>query len=258
MTYSGGSTSANEFISKYASNGQLLNLYSDEWGANQSSLEGMSIADFKRYDDLYGANYRNHLLLISCESHNLSDSKLSDDLLKVFPKCKDQLKDYSDDVYYDPCFVLINLATKQMLAVVLGNKNRMFITDVENNESIPYDMDGDLTAQNLFGNSDRAYLSKFLKFDHAGIAHNFLKSLFEIGNHVYCRDCDCTEYLYGELSYAAPDDEGMYEVDGDTYTSEDRDEMMETHESYQKKIKTNNELLRKFFPKIDFESLCDY
>ena len=34
--------------------------------------------------------------------------------------------------------------------------------------------------------------------------------------------------------------------------------MMETHESYQKKIKTNNELLRKFFPKIDFESLCDY
>lgn len=258
MAYSGGTSLANQFISKYASNGNLLDLYSDVWIKKSKGLDGMSISDFKNYDTKYGTGYRNHMLLISCDWYENPKSNFSGDLIKVFPKYKDQLRSYSEHVYFDPSFVLINLATQQMLAVGLGRNNRLFLTDVATNSDVSMSLPNDISAQSLFGSGDKSYLSNFLKLDHAGLVYKFLASLNEMGNLVYSRDCDCTPYLYDELRYAEPDEDGMYEVDGDSYSEPERNEMVVAHEQQNKKIVAHEAFLMRFFPALDFDNLNEY
>jgi len=258
MTYSGGTSLANEFIVKYTSNGHLLDLYSDEWVKKKKDLEGMSTADFKSYDAKFGTEYKGHMLLIDCEWYESQESNFSKDLINVFPKYKDQLRDYSENVYYDPSFILINLVTKQMLAVGLGRKNGLFMTDVETNVSVELNSSNNLGAQALFGNLDKAYLANFLKLDHAGVVYKFLASLQEMGAMVYSRDCDCTEYLFYELQNSEPDEDGMFEVDGDTYSDEERSELIENFEQCQKVIKVHEDYLMSFFPNIDFCVINEY
>lgn len=258
MIYSGGTSLANEFIAKYASNGHLLDVYSDEWVKKKIGLDGMSIADFKSYDAKFGTEYKGHMLLIDCEWHESQESNFSKDLVNVFPKYKDQLRDYSESVYYDPSFILINLATQQMLAVGLGRNNRLFMTDVETNVSVEMNSSNNLVAQSVFGNTDKEYLSNFLQLDHAGIVLKFLVAVNGMGELVYTRDSECTEYLYGELLYAEADQDGSYEVDGDTYSDEERSEMLENHEQYQNQIKVHEGFLMCFFPRLDFDSLNEY
>lgn len=258
MSYVGGTVLANQFISKYTFSGHLLDLYSDEWISKNKGLDGMSTSDFKQYDGRYGKDYRNHMLLISCDWYESPTSNFSQDLVNVFPKYKDQLRDYSEQVYYDPSFILINLATQQMAAVGLGRNNQFFMTDVLTNADIPLSLPNDLSAQAILGNGDISYLSSFLKLDHAGILYQFLVSIAEMGELVYSRDCDCTEWLYEELSCAEVGEDGMYEVDGETYSPEDVNEMMATHEQYNKKIKVHEDFLMRLFPNLDLGSLNDY
>ena len=258
MAFTGGTSLAKQFISKYASNGNLLDLYSDEWIGKYKGLDGMSISDFKKYDAKYGTDYRNHMLLISCDWYENPKSNFSEDLLKVFPKYKYQLRNHSEHVYFDPSFVLINLATKQMATIGLGRKNRFFMTDVETNADISLNLPNDISAQALFGGGDRNYISNFLKLDHAGIVYKFLATLNEMGNLVYSRDCDCTPYLYEELRYAEPDEEGLYEIDGDSYSEPERNEMVTTHEQLNKKIKAHEGFLMHFFPPLEFDALNEY
>lgn len=258
MSYVGGTVLANQFISKYAASGNLLDLYSNEWVSKNKGLEEMGISNLKKYDAKFGTDYRNHMLLISCDWYENPESNFSEDLIKVFPKYKDQLRNYSEQVYFDPSFVFINLATKQMLAIGLGRNNQFFMTDVATSADIPFNLPNDLSAQSVFGNSDKTYLSNFLQLDHAGIVYKFLASLDEMGELVYSRDCDCTEWLYEELCSAELGEDGMYEVDGDTYSPEDRDEMMATHKQYNKRIAAHEGFLIHFFPNLDFGALNDY
>jgi hypothetical protein len=92
MVYPGGTLLPNHFISKYASSGNLLNLYSDECILNNKGIEGMSISDFKEYDSMYGADFRNHMLLISCDLNQGTNYEFSEELINVFPKYKNQLR----------------------------------------------------------------------------------------------------------------------------------------------------------------------
>ncbi len=258
MAYIGGTSLANKFISKYSSSGHLLDLYSDAWISKNKDFDGMSIADFKKYDAKFGTDYRNHILLISTDWYEDSESNFSEDLAQVFPKYKNQLRNYSDHVYFDPNFVLINLATKQMLAVGLGRNNRCFMNDVSSNSSVFMNLPNDLSAQAVFGKKDKTYFSDFLRLDHAGIVYKFLFTLNEIGPLVYTRDSECTPALYDELLMAEPDEDGVYEVYGDTFSEEDRNELIKVYEKLNQKVIIHEEFLMRFFPNLDFGSLNDY
>jgi len=258
MPYIGGTALANQFISKYALSGHLLDLYSDEWALNNEDLEGISVALFKEYDAQFGTAYRNHILLISCDWYEDSNSNFSTDLINIFPKYKRQLRDYSENIFFDPSFVLINLATQQISSVGLGRNNRFFMTDVETNISVSLNLPNDISARAVFGIEDNNYLPNFLKLDHAGIVYKFLTSLSAMGSLVYLRDSDCTPWLYDELSYANPNEDGQYEVDGESYSAQDRDELIKAHANYNSEIQIHERFLMKFFPTLDFSSLNDY
>jgi hypothetical protein len=79
-----------------------------------------------------------------------------------------------------------------------------------------------------------------------------------MGAMVYLRDCDCTEYLFYELQNSEPDEDGMFEVDGDTYSDEERSELIENFEQCQKVIKVHEDYLMSFFPNIDFCVINEY
>ena len=257
MSYTGGSKLANKFIAKYKDEGLLLDIYSDEWASKFESIDGLNPSDFKNYQDKFGSEFKNHMLLIMCDRESGAKT-LVNDLVNVYPRFKAQLIDRDKDIYFEPSFVLINLATKKMLTVGLGRNANLFMVDVETNQSVSLNNPNDISAQALFGGQDTSYLKEFLRLDHSGLIYAFLSNVYELGKSIYIQENELTGYQYEELCMAEINEDGEFEVDGDMYSQEERDELISSYENYESVISDRKRYITQFFPSMEFSFAYDH
>jgi len=250
MSFNSNTELAQKFIKKYKDLGFLLDVYSEEF-SSKIKIKGMSSSDFNNYDEKYGSKYRNHLLLILCDSDS-GASTLVNDLVELVPKYKDHLVNHDKDVFHAPSFTLINLISNQILGVGLGRNAQLFMTDVETMADITLSDPKDINAQVISETSDKDYLKSFLEHDHAGLIFSFLTTIDELGTFVYEQECDLTEYQYEELCGTEVNEDGDYELDGTIYSSDEKDELINSHEDYEDLIDARKNYIKQFFPNIDF------
>ena len=104
---------------------------------------------------------------------------------------------------------------------------------------------------------DRNYLDTFLRLDHAKVARAFLENLYLLGQKTHYMECGITPYQYEMMIDLEPDSEGKYETeDGDIFTQEEYEELIEEHESLMNEIESIEKFLQKFWWEIDYSCLC--
>lgn len=145
-----------------------------------------------------------------------------------------------------------------MLAIGLGKKSRLFMTDVLTEKSVSFNDPNDVSGAVLFGTQDTKYLENFLKLDHAKIISKFLTTLLELGYFIFTQEDDLTGHQYQSLRDADPNSDSLFELDDDSYTQEEKDELIEMFEYYENIIVEKKDFISRFFPKIEFEFAYNY
>jgi hypothetical protein len=162
MEWVGGTKEAVELIDELQKEGSLMNFYSKEVferSGIQEILDGETLGDLIFN---YGSTFLNHLLVGCYHSSNLNL------LLNLFKPCKDYFDHCYVHKYYDtrPCFAIINLKTKSVCLMSIGNRKGHYYEDYFN-----------LSMKHLDKSKE-----KFEEYDHAGIVNILRESLETIAN----------------------------------------------------------------------------
>ena len=146
-------------------NGDLIDVYSDEWLSKQDEGSPLNIQICGEFDAKFGTTYRGHLKI----AYLYGRIEEAFELATAFPELKQQIKKGT----HRPNFLFMNTALDKILCVGLGRKNRIFIIDSESNKSI-----------DVFGvpgnpNSDKTYISKFAELDYGNVIKTIVHTLDE-------------------------------------------------------------------------------
>jgi hypothetical protein len=240
--YTGGSSDAIAFLEKYKKAELVVDFYSEEHinSLNQSATH-YSVEDLKDFDSSYGTAYRGHMLAIYI-GHE--DEEMLNELSDIYPPFKQlfSLSGHSDSGLHKPDFLLLNLATKEILCVGLGRKNREF----------HYELHKYLQRKN--GESTDCS-EKFFELDHYEIAERTITETESFGLNLYEFD-----NLPGNADFfvVKNDSDGLYyleDFDEDGMTEE---EVAQLESSYAQCIEGMDEsisLLREIFPEVDDSEL---
>ena len=74
----------------------------------------MNSSSFKKYENEFGSDFRNHMMLVMCDRESGAND-LANDLVEIYPRYKDYLKNREKNLFFEPSFLLINFATQQIL-----------------------------------------------------------------------------------------------------------------------------------------------
>ena len=149
-------------LEKLKENGDLIDVYSNEWLLKQEDDSPLNSAIASKFDKQFGNDYRGHLKIIY-----LSNRDDAFELATVYPQLQQQIKDGT----HRPNFLFMNNNLNKILCVGLGRKNRIFILDSDTNKSV-----------DVFGvpgnpNSDKKYIQEFTKIDHANVVKTIVHTL---------------------------------------------------------------------------------
>jgi hypothetical protein len=177
MEWIGGTKKAKNLINALQNDGFLINLYSKEVLEKPSIQE---IFDQDKLDGLieqHGNKYLNHMLVGCFHSSNL------DTLINLFAPCKEYFDNCYKHKYYDtrPCFAVINLKTKTVCIMSIGNRKGHYYEDY----FVAFNNNLDITK------------SKFEEYDFLGIVKIIRESLETITN-VMNKNCFYEESLTDE------------------------------------------------------------
>jgi hypothetical protein len=254
MPYIGGTPEVQNFIKKFKASGYLIDPYSDEWVTNAHirSLNGeinfeYDIESYKEFDQDYGTDYRNHLLIINTSSHN---SELINDLKKIYQPLEYIFSETGTGFgIHKPDFLLINLATRQIMCVGLGRKNRLMQYDADKYANGISEPEIDFLADQNTANIDVAYVNRFKDLDHAGLIDSLIFNLKTLGESLVEYD-----YLnYHPEMYCELNDEGMYEFENgrDPVDEDELEALNESHYIINTALEESIEGICVFFPGVE-------
>ncbi len=130
--YTGGTLEAIKFIEKYKRTGHVVDFYSDEYVEHRNKNNcPINLKLLKMLDQEHGTNYRSHLLVIYIGDENremLTElSYLYEPIYRYF-----HLDSDGPGNLIKPDFLLLNLATREILCVGIGRRNREFHFELHN------------------------------------------------------------------------------------------------------------------------------
>ncbi len=232
MRLSGGTKEALELINELKSSGNLIDVYSKEWMSSKD--DGMySAAEFDSLVEEHGDEFVHHLLVVMLDEYK---KEITEKLVAIYSPLKAVLTDN----YHHADFLFINLATRQILAIGLARKNRMYMTDVESGL--------DINTSDFFNNE---YIKKFTKLDHCRIVWEISDALERLGQSYYDFDhLPGNPDIIFELLNSPPAEDGLYHYDGETYSRQELEdidkEMTEILEYEEEWVET----LQEYFPNL--------
>ena len=247
MQFTSGSPQFTEFIKKYQSTGQIVDCYSDEWlEINHENTEmhfDIREDSYDEFDEMYGLDYKGHLLIIYVDIHN---NAFLDDLRKLYAPFEFIFNKTSPgSLRYKPSFLFINLAIRKVLCIGLSYRNRPFQFDAvqfyEKN-------------QTKITEIDKQYLDDFFALDHAGYIKTLISDLDVLGENLYALN---SLDFNPEIVSFEPNSKGLYEIrDGEKFVNKNElDELMTEYDLYTRRIEETIETIQVFFPEIEPEDL---
>lgn len=237
MKIASGTKAATDFLEKLKSSGDLLDVYSDEWLSKQNERSELPPHFIAAIDEEYGLDYRNHLLVLYI-NHDKRE------VIKELTNLYSPLQKLVEGKHH-PDFAFLNLATKQMLCVGLGRKNRLFAYDPA--------IDHRLDIYGLTGLGNAQYIQAFTALDHGEVVETIITALYSIGVALFEHDSQPSDHteVYGMLQ-DVPDSNGLYyfpnEADG--VTRQELEEIDATYERTSESMANALAKLTQFFPEI--------
>ncbi|ABP35273.1 hypothetical protein [Polynucleobacter asymbioticus] len=248
MQIQNGTPTVIQLFDRLQSEGSLVDLYSKEFFDKNQDGPAFFLQPFEMIEEVergisedYGDNKfpLNHLLFLCVSLLSNEDKQL---LISLYAPLKNILK---DDIHH-PNFLILNLYTKQILAVGLGRKNRLFCIDVASNKNIdlinlPEDSEGNNYIQN-FTEHD---VVDFFSDDLTGSLQTLSYAFFEQDHLPFINDLQ-------DALESSPNEEGLYELDGyeDGVTAQDIKDMIKEYENHQESINQSLQILQSFFPEL--------
>jgi len=161
MEWVGGTKKVITLINELEKDGSLLNVYSNEV-SNNPNIKELYDKSLEELQQKYGKKFLNHLLIGCFHSSNLNL------LINSFKACGKYFNECYLHGYYDtrPCFGIINLRTKSICLINVGNRKGHLYEDYFN-----------LSMKNLDKTKD-----EFEKLDYIGIVGDIRNSMTVITN----------------------------------------------------------------------------
>jgi len=259
MAYSGGTTEVQNFIKKYKAIGNVIDPYSDEWitaiskRAENSEINYESdLETYESFDEEYGKSYRNHLLIVYVDVYN---KELVEDLKQIYQPLR-YIFDERGNFFgtHKPDLLFINLATKQILCVGLGRKNRLMQYDAARYSAGIHVPKIDILDQEDRSDYDSSYVTKFKALDHDQIIEKLVFNLKTLGEYLLEND---QLNFYPEMVSSDPNQGGLYEFE-DGREAVDQDTLNTLIESFDVNmtyIDESIEAIKSFFPMAEVADL---
>lgn len=232
MKLTGGTKEALELIEALKSTGNLIDVYSREWMASKEDGR-FGVDELDALMEEHGDEFIHHLLVVMLDEYN---QEISEKLIAVYPPLAAVLKDN----YHHADFLFINLATRQILAIGLARKNRMYMADVASGL--------DINTHDFFNNE---YIKKFTELDHCKVVWEISDALERLGQSYYDFDhLPGNPDIIFELLSNPPEEDGLYHYDGETYSRQELEdidrEMAEILDYEEEWVET----LQEYFPNL--------
>ena len=251
--YTGGTPQAIEFIKKYKKAGYIVDFYSDEHIKTLDEDYGpITTDDLKIFDEKYGTAYRGHMLAIYLgdENHELLNELSS--LYLPFQRLFQHTTTFGGWTH-KPDFLLVNLATTEVLCVGLGRKNRSFHFELHRHLKIFSPNEAvSKGSKNFDVNNSSDCSEKFFELDHHRIAKRVISEAQYLGTHYFEYD-----HIPGnsDVMVTLNEDDGLYYFDDyddeEGMTEEQVKEIQEEYENRKEWIDDCIKSLQEIFPKLD-------
>lgn len=253
MKITKGTPQAMEFLDLLKKEGNLVDVYSQEFFDRQPTYDEDPSTPFHKNDMEYidemeadpdeVTKPKNHLLFIFLDEYKRD---LIDKLLALYP----QLAKHFDG-FHKPDFIFLNLYTKQMLCVGFGRKNSIFAYDPMYEAHIDF-----------FGNTGtgdaRQYISKFTEHDYYDLLADFAEALEQLSQAMFqYAHLPYDEYAINIALDDGPKSDGLYYVDGDNegLTKEEIEEFLEQYTDCQNRGDDALKVINAFFPQCQWGDL---
>ena len=243
-----------KFIDEQKKNGNLIDIYSDEWQKKQHIKFEFYRKNLQTFEKKNGYSYKGHMLVLLLNNENI------DQIRSLYKPLEDQINSpsiFSDANNHNPDFLFINLFTKQILCAGLGKKNRLFLIDAETSASIDYNLNHlNISASKVFNNKNSTYFESFTKLDPLNFVYQLISTLEELGLAFYAHaSCEFDSFQVGELLAEKPNSDGKYIRYGSEYDKEELELMAQESDDAEDDIQSAKSTLEEYFPEIDIGEL---
>lgn len=247
MNFVGGTSAVRTCFEELAKEGLLISPYTDKWiKANYKTNKPIQNVDNGE--------------IIFIDASRFYGERLAK-LLKIFPKFSSGFSTEYTTTNTD--FIAINLRTQQIILMGLGRKDQIHVhiyrdgkfdyldyDEVEEfvNDDFETISESDKTAKS--GNLQ--YLQKFCELDRFRLVPDLFESLYYFG---------LSSFEFANLPHSmmdideargnGPNEDGMFEIDGDELSEEDLDELEGSYEEAAYDCTSHIRKIQLLFPKID-------
>lgn len=247
MNFVGGTSAVRTFFEELAKEGLLISPYTDKWiKANYKTNKPIQNVDNGE--------------IIFIDASRFYGERLAK-LLKIFPKFSSGFSTEHTTTNTD--FIAINLRTQQIILMGLGRKDQIHVhiyrdgkfdyfnyNEVEEfvNDDFETISESDKTAKSR----NLQYLQKFCELDRFRLVADLFESLYYFG---------LSSFEFANLPHSmmdideargnGPNEDGMFEIDGDELSEEDLDELEGSYEEAAYDCTSHIRKIQLLFPKID-------
>lgn len=255
MAYQGGTVAARECISKLKQMGALVDVYSHEWLGIQPEHIYFGADDLEEYQQKSKNRCAGHLLIVST---SLDQQAVGDLLTAAHPGFEAVFGEKS--AYHKPDFILINLATQQILCIALGRKNYFFGFAIGADNVRIHDGNVHNCSQPWLHKDSEdptlVFMREFRALDYAAIVENLMESLYEFGVHARAWDyLPLIPEKIQEIIASGPNSDGLYDIDDELMTLDEAREVIEEFEDADEMGNDHLHTLQQFFPDLTWGDL---
>jgi hypothetical protein len=252
--YTGGTKQASKFISSKLQNGEMIQLYTDDWNRQRyanSPVDNERLTNFqKTYKDLFSG----HMLVLCLADATKETLEEFKSLYKPLQKLIEAPSQFGGANLHNPDLAFINLARKQILLVGLGRKNRFFSIDAATSDSVS--IDNIDSASNIFSESNEEYFDQFTNLDLFDVVYELVSALAKYGRLRH--EHDCYPYVSTDIEIELGDADPSTEiltVNGEEFDRETLETDLKDLQNLETEMLASIATLEKYFPNVDFDGL---
>ena len=251
MNFVGGTSAVRTFFEELAKDSLLVSPYTDKW-IKTNYKQSKPIPNVDNGE------------IIFIDASRFYGERLAK-LLKIFPKFSSGFS--TEYTITNTDFIAINLKTQQIILMGLGRKDQIhvriyrdgkfeYLNYSEVEEFVNADFEtisaSDKTAKSL----NHQYLQKFCELDRFCLVVDLFESLYYFG---------VSSFEFANLPHSmmdideargnGPNEDGMFEIDGEELSEEDLDELERSYEEAANDCTNHIRDIQQLFPKIDVGDL---
>lgn len=245
MELIGGTQRASKWIAALKADGNLIDVYSDEWFDDQDAGGHFTPATLAGMASAYGPEFRNHLLLIYLTGCTRA---ARDELVAIYPPLGELIGTPSPE----PAFLFINLKLQKILCVGLGSQNQLFVADAATTRPVD--------AYGLLGHGDRDYMTRFAELDCDEIIEDLVAALHNLGVALsnFALTPGNPDTVHAALSAGAGPDR-LFHIEGEdqAYSREELLQFIEDYEESEHHCNAAMAVINFFFPQCEIDALIN-